>query len=250
MRIISDFHDYYDIGVSYGVDPKCVYARDSKEFFFRSLTADNPRFIQLAMSDENLNKLVSREFHATGWTWTNRRSYRSENYDVRLILFCGVLHLAVGFRGEYYYDIDSLGAAVAACGDTAVKEYFYTNPKNRFYGNEERDIRRAFEKVDSINLRRDFLDEVLIAADAPVVEFHNSGGHGSGVTVTVNPELKSLGFPRVMDTFSAFQTLSQYLTNVLGIKPNPTLEVDDSVRIAKHGFDAKSFRKEKKEPKR
>ncbi len=31
MRIISSFHDYYDIGLKYGIDPKCIFQREQIE---------------------------------------------------------------------------------------------------------------------------------------------------------------------------------------------------------------------------
>lgn len=246
MKIISEFHDYYDIGLSYGIDPLCVYKRKTEEYFFNRLTDDNPKFVQTAMRNEILAKIVGKTFHATGWTWRNREEYSKEDYDVRLVMFCGKVYMAVGFRDEYHYDIDSLTAAVDATGDREIRDYFYGDDKRSYYGNERKHIAWAYDQVVFLNGNTDFVDNVLLEADAPVLEFRNTD-HGSEVKITVNPELKSLGFPKVMDSFTAFQTVSQYITNILGIKPNPTLEVDDSVRIAKHGFDAKSFRKEKKQ---
>ena len=36
MRIYSDFHDYYDIGLSYGIDPKIIYSRKTISYTWQS----------------------------------------------------------------------------------------------------------------------------------------------------------------------------------------------------------------------
>jgi len=247
MRVISKFHDYYDINLAYGVDPKCVYVRKTEEYDFTRLTDANPAFIQQAFSDEHLNKLATKEFHAKGWTWSHRNEYQGEDFDVRLILFCGKLYLAFGFRGEYHYDPQSLEAAVDASGDEAVQSYFRGDDKHSYYGDERKTVQRAYEAVAKLNERKSFLDEILIAAKSPIVEFQANTARVRGVVsalsrVTVNPELKPLGFPRVMDSVAAFQELSMYLTNVIGIPENPMCEVDDASKAAKHGYNELSFR--------
>jgi hypothetical protein len=59
--------------------------------------------------------------------------------------------------------------------------------------------------------------------------------------------LKDYGFDRIKDSFTAFQEISMYLSNIL-VEQKEVVKVEDNVRIEKHGFDLKkSFRKEKKQ---
>jgi hypothetical protein len=56
--------------------------------------------------------------------------------------------------------------------------------------------------------------------------------------------LKDIEFQRVLDPFTAYQELDQWISGVLGQNPEPD-EVSDKVKIQQHGFDSWSFRKHK-----
>jgi ASC-1-like (ASCH) protein len=61
----------------------------------------------------------------------------------------------------------------------------------------------------------------------------------------LNPRLKDYGFDRIKDSFTAFQEISMYLSNIL-VEQKEIAAVEDKFRIEQHGFDLKkSFRKEK-----
>jgi len=54
-------------------------------------------------------------------------------------------------------------------------------------------------------------------------------------------------FFKIVDPFTAFQELSMFIGGIMGGKSPIMIEVADKDRIAKHGFDKFSFRKEKQE---
>ena len=55
--------------------------------------------------------------------------------------------------------------------------------------------------------------------------------------------LKSVQFYKVFDAYTAFQEISMWIGGVLALPANPMVEIDDKIRIEKHGFDKiKSFR--------
>lgn len=61
----------------------------------------------------------------------------------------------------------------------------------------------------------------------------------------INPKLKDYQFDRIKDSFTAFQEISIYLSNIL-VEQKETVVIEDKFRIEQHGFDLKkSFRKEK-----
>src|SRR5208283_3990318 len=61
----------------------------------------------------------------------------------------------------------------------------------------------------------------------------------------VNPLLKDYEFYKVFDTYQAFQEIQMFIGGVLGNKEKEIIEVADKYKIAKHGFDKFSFRKDK-----
>ena len=65
-------------------------------------------------------------------------------------------------------------------------------------------------------------------------------------TAVINPKLNDYGFDRIKDSFTAFQEISMYLSNIL-VEQKDIVKVEDKYKIENHGFDLKtSFRKEKK----
>ena len=57
--------------------------------------------------------------------------------------------------------------------------------------------------------------------------------------------LKDYEFYKKFDSFAAFQEIQMFLSGVLGNKENEIIVVSDKDKIAQHGFDKFSFRKDK-----
>tara|TARA_R110000868_G_scaffold9620_6_gene47603 strand:- start:35549 stop:36283 length:735 start_codon:yes stop_codon:yes gene_type:complete len=55
--------------------------------------------------------------------------------------------------------------------------------------------------------------------------------------------LGNMEFYRALPGFEAFQRIEQWISGVLPENQNPTVEITDNMRAAKHGFDKWSFRK-------
>lgn len=72
-------------------------------------------------------------------------------------------------------------------------------------------------------------------------------GRDDQVRWTVNGDnLKSFQFQRVLDPYSCAQEISMWVGGVLPKNGNPMVEItDDKIKIAKHGMDKWSFRKQK-----
>lgn len=68
--------------------------------------------------------------------------------------------------------------------------------------------------------------------------------------VVTNQCLADMEFYCVTDPFTAFQELSMYISGVMGGRSPRTVEISNNDRIAKHGFDKWSFRKEAKTDRR
>jgi len=62
--------------------------------------------------------------------------------------------------------------------------------------------------------------------------------------ILLNPTLKKYKFYKVVDTYTAFQKISMFISGVLGGTSPPVIEVSNAIKISKHGYDKWSFRKE------
>jgi hypothetical protein len=64
--------------------------------------------------------------------------------------------------------------------------------------------------------------------------------------VVLNPPLKAFNFHRVMDQFACWQEISMWIGGVMPGRQSPMVEISDTSKIAKHGFDpVMGFRKRK-----
>ena len=81
MRIISKFHDYYDIGLSYGIDKSLVYVRHEQELEKTSVP--------------EVEKILNKE-HERWW------SHHVEHYVIGSDGNKSVGFVFVGFCGKLY----------------------------------------------------------------------------------------------------------------------------------------------------
>jgi len=84
-----------------------------------------------------------------------------------------------------------------------------------------------------LNLHRELHSPIILVMDQKVES---------------NVNLRELGFPKVMDPYTAFQEISMFIGGVLGNHEKEVTELTEKDRIQQHGFDKWSFRK-MREPK-
>jgi len=242
MRVISKSSDYYDIGLRQGIEPKCVYVRKTREMTYEGPTADNPDWLRLAFGNEAFASLVQD---------LDRRKWDADGdyVDEVVVLFCGQLYLGVRYGGSYHWSFADLIAAIAAGPDCPAKRVLAEKRKNEraWFLPRYRELEGAWNLADSLNGNRRLLDEVSIGAGTPILAFRPARDEGARwnrfrTRVILDPVLKELGFASVLPPYQAFQELSMYLTNVITIPENPTCEVSDADKAAKHGYNELSFR--------
>ncbi len=216
MRLNTDFHDYYDNAVGYGIDENVFYNRFT----------------------EKVEILIKSQFDHIG-------------VNGGLLGFCGTIYpFSLFVRYEKSEIVD--------------RYYAYTLEEYKRKAFEWKDDRFAlsrrfadrYRKMDSkrrkqreLEVRQFFIDwsfqsnDIFIKFKVPVWTVMLSRINNEGL---LNPRLKDYGFDRIKDSFTAFQEISMYLSNIL-IEQKETAAVEDKFRIEQHGFDLKtSFRKEKK----
>ena len=236
MYIISKHKDYYDGVVgSVGMDKTLVYERNTVEI--------------------TESKLMLKEFQASrnrGWMGTNRDnpflnichagidSKKTKKYtdeDFFIVGFCGKLYLG----WKLYYkekEWDALGY------DDVVKTdivYGYENVKDfireSYWRGHLKDDIEYVENYDPINMFRELNTPVFIY-DSERRKPRTSDA------LTIDPILKDYEFYKVVDAFQAFQEISMFIGGVLGRGEKEIIVVEDKYKIAQHGFDKWSFRKE------
>lgn len=214
MRLHSDFHDYYDYAIGYGVDEKVHYNRFKKPV------------------DINLRSELDRPLH--------RRS--------GILGFCGKLFPFVQLsrfdkKRDFHWEDEYDGKIVEEYYAFSLDEY---RQKEVAWDEYSDDIGHS----DDIRLKQFFLDwrrdndKLFVELKCPVwiMRFYEESPNG-----LLNPPLKDLDFERIKDSFTAFQEISMYLANIL-VEQKQIVSVDDKDRIEGHGFDAKqSFRHRKQE---
>jgi len=217
MKLHTDFHDYYDRAVGYGIDENVHYNRFTKKVEIRI----NPQFDFPRHSNAGLLGFCGKIY-----PFIEIKKYNNK-YDL------------------YEYGWDDL---------KVVERYFAYN--FREYKDKKAEWGKyadAFEYQDhsrKTKLKQFFTDwdyqsdEIFLQYKVPawIVEFNGSENNG-----TLDPKLKDYGFDRIKDSFTAFQEISIYLSNIL-VEQKEIAVIEDKFRIQQHGFDLKkSFRKEKKQ---
>lgn len=241
MRIISDFHDYYDISISYGIDPKCIYNRQTVRYI-PSKFEEVPSFARLFLTQghrfferNDLEKVVSRKFNILG-------------IDFLTVIFCGKIYAC--YRIEHSYDdynytytAEKTLEILDNSNSSDVREYFADDRSRtkyyRNYGNPRMDVIKSFQVINDVN-KTSLPTQILREADAPIILLKS--GRGRYPTIYVNPTLKSIDFQKAVDPYTAFQELSMFNSSILGIKENPIVDVSDKSKIEGHGFNKQSFR--------
>lgn len=211
MRLHTDFHDYYDNAIGYGVDEKVHYNRYSKK------------------ASIDIKSKLDRPFHR----------------ESGLVGFCGKIYpfIELNRYGQYLDDqgrLKIIETRFAFDADEYLEikrewghfpdefySYAYTeDPKlKQFYGEWSREN-----------------DEIFLEHKVPawVARFYIQEPNG-----ILNPRLKDYGFDRRVDAMTAFQEISMYLANIL-VEQKETRGIEDRYRIEQHGFDLKtSFRNTK-----
>lgn len=240
MRIISKFHDYYDSVQSVGYDPHLIYNRVCRELW---IPLNNRDFYRKDDSSAFLMPVglppLTDSFlmHVNPTKRLLNRGFMTKDGFLYLIGFCGKYYLTLreshgggwGSPSEvnYFYDRDS------------VVKYFAEVHKREANN-------RVFNILGECTVNP-FSDpfEPFRVLNSPVfcMEVRDRFGvYARGKKLTVNPELSSMQFYRMFDSYSAYQEIAMFLSGVLGWPENATTQIsDEDMRDAK-GFNRWSFK--------
>ena len=249
MRIISKFHDYYDV-FGNAADTSHIWKREMSSFlpdmndpFFQDT---NWKYAMAHQMDEILIPVKNANYKYGGLHGCDIDEYRRS-----LLLFCGEFYPFVRVADTICWDFDSFTQKI----DLQSRRF---NRHSTLFRREdvEKNIRWMFSldtvlpRFKTMNLRYKC---PIILLDIKEMELGPVREHEKGrycVRFTFNPCLASLDFQKIMPPFDACQQLESYLFNELATQDDPPDEASDVVKRDSHGFDKHSFKAEPGKPKR
>jgi hypothetical protein len=229
MKIISKFHDYYDVVMRQGQDKSIVYNREVREIPlpYGSGALQNP-------VHQNLRKI-----------WRGR----PEVYYSGLPLY-GVDCCMVGFCGRWYACFNVSYSVQQKWESKRVEKLLYTpdecieyiqsvhkKPNNR--GELYSQIKTFFKEVQAMP------PDIFLEENSPIVVVTEVLHRSYPAAIIVNAQLKPYNFVTVKDPYQAFQDIAMYVSGVLKAPEKTTLDISDNCMRDKKGFDKWSFRKQK-----
>jgi hypothetical protein len=225
MKIISKFKDYYDIGVSFGIDETIHYLR----------------IPNTEIASKEIDDLLS----PPGWTTLNSGNYITSNliyntrniesYFTRFLFFCGKVYPEV----NYNYRV---GGRVN--DQLITKRIIGVDECLEFFKEIEYDFKVNWSKWNRVELFNlvisSLTDKVIldehIKYQSPTLYYYETGVW----EVNINKKLSDIDFYKILDAYQAFQEISMFLGSTLVDVSTPKMPVgDDKVIINSKGFDPK-----------
>jgi hypothetical protein len=221
MRIISSFHDYYDVGQSLGQDQSLIYIREEKEI-------------------ENAGQQLP--------CLTFRRNY----IDIApfIIGFCGKIYPVLQTKiwetnyipTSLCFTLEDVDAYIHQhCKKKAV-EIYHSKPEKCYKYRQNMPSRTSFEKYFAHyevekEKHKTFFEKYGVPVFVVQVVWPHDQCH-----LTLNACLRRYEFFRVLDPYTAFQELQMYMGNIA--QPDRSIpKVSDRDLATAKGFDKWSFRK-------
>lgn len=252
MRIISKWKDYYDTALAYGVDNSILYARTKYEHTISDNIYRASDITGLPEKFQGLESIITKfkklTCHVNRYAFTRANANPKLTVVPVLIGFCGTFTLAYdvtftrsNYEHQYYYKLEDVIKVIT----DEVGDSIWTNHRN-YYGLFDlnpTDLKRSFEEVESFN-KLNKKDDLFIDTKSPI--FMITRNKESGIVIELNPQLSKFNFAKVVDPYSAFNRISQYLSGAIGNTEIDNFKMTDNEKRDSHGFNKYSFRKDKK----
>lgn len=235
MLIQSDFRDYYDSSIAYGVDKSVVFKRNRKDLILNNNAGSIKQPISETYGTENVALLtdVYKAFYS-GYEGFRRTFH--PNFDEVIVGFCGKIYRGISLNfpitksnnksQKVYFTISDLIKDFPKTNweTTSVKFRAIKTPEDWFKNNKDSLVKDDLDFFTRNNIA------IFILRDS---------------RLTINPCLKDIGFQRVRGSIEAFSELNMFISGPMNeITTSPT-EMTDKVMAESKGFDKYSFKKPK-----
>lgn len=229
MRINSQFRDYYDTSIGYGVDNHVVYDRASRELDYYAKTGESVPII--ADIKESVERFERLKGDCGLYSMKAAKIY---------IGFCGKVYQGlVAHINNKSKEIDDYPRRGITSTETImwrlkdVPESILDSKLVRWSLSGSKSTFREWFNDENVRCYED----VALFTKQQMVSFIYMPDK-----VIINPRLKDFEFQRLVGAVEAFQEISMFISGVLGAPGKPMIELQDKDRIVAHGFDEQSFR--------
>jgi hypothetical protein len=234
MKIISDFHDYYDVMRRIDTDKMHIYKRKTEEF-----EIDNRRYMCGDKYKRDLRdiRLFSYELRSGRWS-SGVMLHRHEMF-------------IIGFCGKFYYGIKHFNPQLTSIsyGKNEFEIIDLFNACFERYEEKESQISSYIKNIKQTisNENTKLFSDLFEKYKTPVFVIENIYPSKIGIhhRIIINPCLKDYEFYQVFVPYNAYQEIQMYVGNNLVDDPNKAWPIDDKLKVQSHGFDKFSFRKDK-----
>lgn len=222
MRIISNFKDYYDIGMS-EMDKSIVFLRKSEE------TIDFSKILKHYPNVKNPSHFYDECFY----------DFPRESFFTFMIGFCGKTYIGCEFS---FNDFKNPEERIITYDENEILKLITERFDASSYtiSMHMKDIKKLFLTYDGKDTNVCIEEKIPIFVICPIHEY----GRKEREILKTNSNLSRYDFFKKFDSYSAFQELSMFIGGKMGSSEKEMVTVDDKHRIISHGFDEKSFRQE------
>jgi hypothetical protein len=233
MRIISDFHDYYDVGMQNGIDPQLPYRRFRREekvdFHDPALSPPYSFCLKIGFAGKVWSCIdISMETAVPSYC------YKPSSIDHSLFI-----EIAKN-REEWKWDYWSQKLLGTRCSTPQEKAQFgikvIQQEVAKFFEGNSNAYRHNHSDAFYLGLFEKYKTAIWV---------HKLG---SG-KIIINERLNQYRFQKALPPMQAFQELEMYAGACL---TKPVIEeppIPDKIKVEIHGFDKYSFRKDKSKKK-
>jgi hypothetical protein len=223
MRIISNFHDYYDSCKKFDLENFPIYKRKTEEEIFKNSFINNNNnhyLFKFTMDSFKINKFYFLNF---------------------LILFCGKLYK--GFRvcdeqTKFFYNIDDIENFILNnIKDKKIIDNFY---RSYFLTSTYKKLKNYLSDQG-----KDFDLNIFQKHNSPIIAFENRD-YTNNYYQIINPNLKYFEFFKIHDVYSTYQQINMFVSGVLTNTEKEIPKISDELKLQSKGFDKWSFRKKGK----
>jgi hypothetical protein len=224
MLIVSKFHDYYDTAIGMGVDTECVFERKRHE---EKISKDVDLLTIIDTQKKDINYLI----------------------EPFLIGFAGEFYPGVKVTKTYMEGIllcneDFTTYKLSEWYDFLISEDILKPTRKWSYWKDIQTHKNAEEFFNPNSWKT--YEKFFRKYNTPIFALVPHGKKRSGTDIIVNPVLLWYKFGRIKDAYTAFQDIHMYISGVLGVGERKMIELSDTDKRDKKGFDIFSFKKRKK----
>ena len=241
MKIISPYSDFYDSALVYH-DNSVIYQRIPVEIKIED--GINPLYLEIS---KKFKKYLHKNYwyNATeyqAWEFANTviGSFSSRFKHIRnfsftqfkfLVIFCGKIYPGIIFTKTPINTTQTITTFIY--NESAFFTYLNENKINLRNKTDNTYLKNFFsrsgESIETDFLINNKITNVMLQEDK---------------RLSINPQLSKVEFYKVFDVYSCYQELEMWMTGVLAYPQNMMIEVEDKIKVTKHGFDFKyGFRK-------